>query len=139
MLHKRIYIRVPITGEAVLSNDDGVQARTPTIDISPGGIGVSNPLHSLDQEDYQIEVITATGNKVHFAATLIRHNEQSIGFRISDIDKENLQVLADLLAEYQSSNDFIKQIDTHDLLEQSFIDADGNEVAVSFEIGSKKE
>ena len=139
IVHKRIHIRVPIIGDAVVCGERGVQIRTHTIDISPGGVGLIAPSPALELADYQIEVTTAEGDKIHFAATLIRDNETSIGFKTSDIDKENLQIIADLLEDFQSSNEFIKQIDAHDLLEQSFIDEDGNEVAVSFDIGSETE
>ena len=139
IVHKRIHIRVPITGDAVVCDESGIQVRMNTIDISPGGVGLVAPSTTLDQDEYQIEVTTDEGDKIHFAATLIRDNDTSIGFKTSDIDKENLQIIADLLAAFETSNEFIKQIDAHDLLEQSFIDEDGNEVAVSFEIDSEKE
>lgn len=138
MAHKRIYVRVPIAGEAVLSNAHGVQTTTRTIDISPGGIGVSVPPITLDQEEYQIKVTTREGERIKFTATLIRNDTHSVGFKTSDIDKNNLQTIANLVAEFQGTEEFIKQIDERDLLEQCFIDDDGNEVAVTFEIGSKK-
>ncbi len=139
IVQKRIYIRVPITGDAVVCDESGVQIKTNTIDISPGGVGLVAPSTTLGPAQYQIEVTTAEGEKIEFAATLIREDETSVGFKTSDIDKENLQIIANLLAEFQTSNEFIKQMDAHDLLEQSFTDEDGNEVTISFEIGSEKE
>ncbi len=138
MAHKRLYVRIPLAGEAILSNKHGERTKTTTIDISPGGIGVSSPAQALELEEYQINVATAAGKNVQFSATLIRHDEHSVGFCTTDIDKTNLHVIADLVAEFQSTEEFIERIDTHDLLEQSFIDDDGNEVAISFEIGVEK-
>lgn len=135
MTHKRIHVRVPVSGEAIVSNKHGTQTKTRTIDISPGGMGVMSPSSPFGQTDYQIKVITENGKKIQFTATLIRENKQSVGFKTADIDKKNLQAIADLVTEFQSTDDFIKQIDKHDLLEQSFIDEDGNEVSVTFDVG----
>lgn len=134
MTHKRIHVRVPISGEAIVSNKQGTQTKTRTIDISPGGIGIISPSDPLGEADYQIEVITANGDQIQFSATLIREDKQSVGFKTSDIDQKNLQTIADLVAEFQTTEEFIKQIDEHDLLEQSFVDKDGNKVSVTFEI-----
>lgn len=134
MAHKRIHVRVPITGEATVSNGRDIHLKTGTIDISPGGLGVISSLDALGPADYLIEVTTADGREIQFTATLIRSSKKSAGFKTSDIDTKNLQVIADLVEEFQSTEGFIKQIDEHDLLEQRFIDDDGNEVSVTFDV-----
>ena len=136
MAHKRIHVRVPITGEATVSDEHGTQAKMPTIDISPGGVGVISPSSPLGQTDYKVEIVTENDRKIRFTATLIRGDEQSTGFQTAEIDKKNLQVIADLVTEFQSTEEFIKQIDEHNLLEQNFIDEDGNEVSVTFDVGT---
>ena len=133
-----MHIRVPILGEAIVSNTHGKQTRMRTIDISPGGVGVMGHSSLLGQTDYQIEISTEKGELIQFTATLIRENEQSTGFKTSTIDKKNLQIIADLVAEYQTTEEFINQIDKHDLLEQSFIDENGNKVSVTFDVGPEK-
>lgn len=138
MGHKRTYVRVPITGEATLSDGRGGHIKASTIDISPGGLGVVNPENPLGQADYRIEVTTADGEKIELTASLIRKNEESAGFRTSDIDEHSLEVIANMVAEFQTTEEFIKQIAEHDLLQQSYIDEEGNEFAVTFEVDPEK-
>ncbi len=138
MAHKRTHVRVPITAEASLSDGRGGQIKARTIDISPGGLGVVNPSKPLGQSDYKVEVTTAEGERIEFIATLIRKNEDSSGFRTSEIDEQSLRVIASMVAEFQTTDDFIKQIAEYDLLQQQYIDEEGNEFAVTFEVDPPK-
>lgn len=138
MGHKRIHVRVPIIGEAILTNGRNIQIKAQTIDISQGGLRVINPLDSLEQADYLIEVTTAEGKYIRFTATLIRKDKQNAAFKTTDIDNENLQIVAGLVAEFQKTEGFIRQIDEHDLLQQRFIDDEGNEVSVTFDVDLEK-
>jgi hypothetical protein len=138
MAHKRLYVRIPITGEAVLSNKHGVHIKTPAKDINQGGLGVETPSTPLEHNEYQIEITTEEGKKIQLTATLIYKNKQHTGFQTSDIDNTNLQIIADLVAKFQTTEKFIEQIDKQDLLEQSFIDEEGNEISVTFDIDSEK-
>ncbi len=138
MAHKRIHVRVPITGEATLSDQQGIHIRARTIDISPGGLGVVNPSNPIGQTEYDIEVTTVEGESIRLTATLIRKSEESAGFKTSDIDENNLRIIADLVAKYQTTDCFIKQIDEHDLFDQQFVDDDGNELEVTFDVDQKE-
>lgn len=138
MGHKRAYVRVPITTEATLSDGRGGSIKVRTIDISPGGLGVIKPENHLGQAEYRVEVTTEEGEQIEMTATLIRKSEQSAGFLATEIDEKSLQIISDLVAEFQTTEGFIKQIAEHDLLEQRYIDEDGNEFAVTFDIDPKK-
>ncbi len=127
-----------MTAEATLSDGRGGQIKARTIDISPGGLGVVNPTKPLGQSDYRVEVTTAEGGQIEFTATLIRKTEESAGFRTSEIDEQSLRVIAHMVAEFQTTDDFIKQIAEYDLLQQQYVDEDGNEFAVTFEVDPPK-
>ena len=133
MTQKRRQARVPIRGQAILSNDQGVCITASTKDISHDGIGLNKPIDPLAEAEYRIKVSTDTGRQIHLRATLIHSSINTTGFRTSSIDERNLQIITDLVAEYQNTDDFIKQIDEHDLLQQTYIDEDGNEVSVTFD------
>ncbi len=134
MTQQRRQARVPISGQAILSNDQGICITATTKDISQDGIGINKPTDSLAETEYQIRISTDTGRQIHLRATLIHSSIHTTGFKTSDINKKNLQIITDLVAEYQSTEAFIKQIDEHDLLKQKYIDEDGNEVSVTFDI-----
>jgi len=138
MAHKRLYVRIPIAGEAVISNKHGVHIKTPAKDINQGGLGVTTPSTPLDHSEYQITITTEEDEKIQLTATLIYKNKHHTGFQTSEIDRHNLQIIADLVAKFQTTEEFIEQIDKQDLLEQSFIDEDGNEISVTFDIDPEK-
>jgi len=138
MAHKRTFVRVPIMGKAVLSTKHGDHISTKTRDISPGGIGIDMPSTPLEQATYQIEITTESGEEIQLTATLIYKSSHSAGFKTSEIDRKNLQIVYDLVADFQSTDGFIEQIDAHDLLEQKFIDENGHEISVSFDVNPNK-
>ena len=138
MAHKRLYVRVPITGEAILSNKEGKRIKARAKDISKGGIGVTDPSSPLESAEYQVEIITEEGEHIYFTATLIHKSTSQTGFQTSEIDKKNLQIIANLIAEFQTTEEFIKQIDEHDLLEQNYIDENGDEISVTFDKDPEK-
>ncbi|MBL4903082.1 MAG: PilZ domain-containing protein [Desulfocapsa sp.] len=134
MAHKRIHVRVPLAGEVLLSTGQGKRIKTPVINISQGGVGIASPSTTLEQTEYQVEITTEDGEHIQFTATLVYRGEHTSGFKTSDIDKKNLQIIAELVAEFQSTEEFIKQVDNLDLFPQKFIDEDGREVSVTFEM-----
>lgn len=133
MSHKRIHVRVPISGEVLLTTTQGIRTQTSARDISPGGVGVGTPTTPLEQTEYQIEICTKNGKNIQLTATLAHEGKHSSGFVTSNIDEKNLQIIALLVAEFQTTEEFIKQIDEHDLFEQKYIDEDGQEISVSFD------
>ena len=133
MTQKRRQPRVPISGQAILSNDHGICITASTKDISQSGIGINKPANPLAETEYRIRVSTDEGKQIHLRATLIHSSPQTTGFRTFNLDEKNLQIITELLAEYQSTDDFIRQIDEYDVLEQQYIDKNGNRVSVTFD------
>lgn len=133
MPQKRRQPRVPISGQAILSNDHGICITASTKDISQSGIGINKPTDPLAETEYRIRVSTDEGKQIHLRATLIHNSPQTTGFRTFNLDEKNLQIITELLAEYQSTDDFIRQIDEYDVLEQQYIDKNGNRVSVTFD------
>ncbi len=134
MAHRRRQVRVPISGRAVVSNNDGISITANTKDISKDGLGIEKPTAPLTPTEYQIQIRTDTGKQIQLKATLVHNSSQTTGFKTSQINEKNIKIIADLVAEYQTTDDFIKQLDEHDLLEQKYIDEDGNEVIVTFDM-----
>ena len=133
MAQKRRQARVPIAGQAILSNDHGICITASTKDISEGGIGIEKPTDPLAETEYRIRVSTEDGRQIHLRAVLIHSSIDTTGFQTLTIDEKNLQIIAELVAEYQTTDDFIKQVEEYDVLEQKYIDEDGNEVSVTFD------
>ena len=133
MAHKRADVRVPIIGKVILSDRDGMRITTSARDISPGGFGVENPSAPLEKSRYQVTITIETGKHIQLTATLIHKNKENAGFKTSEIDTKNLQIITELIAEFQTTEAFITQLDKHDLLQQNFIDDDGNEISVTFD------
>ncbi len=96
------------------------------------------PATPLEHTEYQISITTEDGERIQLTASLVHKNTLHTGFQTSDIDKNNLQIIANIVAKFQTTEAFIEQIDKQDLLEQSFIDEDGNEISVTFDIDPDK-
>lgn len=138
MAYKRADVRVPISGEVVLSDKNGIRITTSARDISPGGFGVNNPPTPLEPALYQVSITTEAGRIIQLKATLVHKSATITGFKTSEINSRNLEIIAELIAEFQTTDEFIKQIDQHDLLQQNFIDDDGNEISVTFDRDSNE-
>jgi len=115
------------------SDNNGIRITTSAKDISPGGFGVKNPSTPLEETLYQVRIYTETGKDIQLKATLVHKSRQTTGFKTSEINTRNQQIISELIAEFQTTDEFIKQIDQHDLLQQKFIDDDGNEISVTFD------
>lgn len=134
MDYKRIHVRVPISGTAVLSQQGKVHIKASTIDISQGGLAIAAEETPLPENTYHVEITTQDGKTIQLEATLIRQNGQSAGFQTCSIDKKNMHVITQLVSQYQSTVDFIEQLDKHNLMEQTYVDDEGNELEVTFDI-----
>lgn len=134
MEYHRVHIRVPIQANATLSDRRGLVIKVKAIDISKGGISLEKPIEELAQNEYFIQVETETGEIIKLTAVLVRQNAHTIGFRTVDIEGRDLQLITELVYQYQETTDFIKQIDEHNIFDQYFIDDDGSELEVTFDI-----
>jgi hypothetical protein len=136
MLYKRIHIRIPVIGEATLSCSDGAIIKARTIDISAGGLRIANPTSSLENVEYDVEVVIADHGKVTFKAVYVHGGEQGIGLKIVKIDPENLKAIYQKITAFQATEEFINLIDEHDILQDWFRDENGANFEVTFEVES---
>ncbi len=132
MNYKRIYVRVPISGEAILSFSKEIIIKAQTIDISLGGLAIISPAEPLTKNNYNIIISTKNGRKIELSAALVRQEEDIFGFKISELDKSNLQIITELVFEYQETTDFIKQIEEHNLFDHWLVDDEGNSLDITF-------
>ncbi len=138
MEYKRIHVRVPIIGEVQLTSDAVSHVRALAIDISQGGVAITDPSLSLAQGVYGIKITTADGRDITMTGELIRQDETVAGFKTTDIDPDSLEIITDLIFQYQKTTDFIKQIEEHNLFDNRFVDDDGNELDVTFDVDPPK-
>jgi len=136
--YKRIHVRVPVSGEVLLSSGGEAFIKARAIDISLGGVAITSPAEPLTENSYDIIVTTEGGNKIEMTAQLGRQDGDVLGFKISQIEDSELQVIKVLVFRYQESIDFIKQIEEHHLLDHWFLDEEGNEVEITFDTGPEK-
>lgn len=133
MGHKRIFVRVPLTAEAILSGRQKKAIKARTVDISQGGFCITGPSEELSESEYQIEIITANGERLKMYARLVRRDGDCTGFETLEMDEQSLEIITFLVSEYQMTPEFVKQLDEFDLLSQRFIDDEGNELEITFD------
>lgn len=134
MRHKRIHIRVPIAGKAKLSCKDGVFIQATTIDISAGGICIANPTFSLENTEYDVEVVTIDHRILQFKAVYVQESNKGVGLKIVDIDSINLKAIFNEIASFQATEEFINHIDEQDILQDWFLDDKGAELNITFQV-----
>lgn len=106
----RRYFRIPLSGEAILSNSSNPTIRAHTIDISKGGVAVKTFSEEVPTAEYQIEILTEAGQKIEMFAQFIRADDSIAGFQTLQIDQKSQGIIRDLFFEYQKTTDFIKQL-----------------------------
>ncbi len=134
MGYSRIYIRVPLSGSATLINtDQDIRFTVQTINISQGGLALSTIEDELPGGTYHIEIITEENGTISLDAELLRQTDKLLGFQIRKISAESLETILLMVEEYQTTPDFIDQLTQYGMLQQSYIDDDGNELEVTFD------
>lgn len=137
MGYKRIYVRVPLAGEAILSNSNKPTIKARTIDISQGGVAITALSEPISAEEYRIEILTEKGQRIRISAQLVRVDETIAGFHTVQIDRKSQEIIQNLVFEYQTTSDFIKQLDEFNLLDDKVLDEEGNEIEITFEKDQK--
>ena len=133
MDHRRIFIRVPLRAEASLVLSQNVTIKVKTIDISQGGVATVAFSEEVPNADYRIEILTEDGQKIEIFAKLV-HVEASIaGFHILMMDKKSQEVINNLVFEYETTLDFIEQLEKFDLFGDKVLDENGNVIDITFE------
>ncbi len=133
MSRKRIHIRVPVLGEATLSDGEGGISKARIIDISAGGVRIEAPATPLADREYTVEVASYGRGTISFTARLVHANEQIAGFRIVAITGQDLRTIFHLVADFQATEEFIRHIDQGNILRDWFIDDRGNHLDITFE------
>ena len=130
---KRIYVRVPLSGDAILSNSSKPTIRARTINISQGGVAVVTFSEEVLSSEYQIEILTEAGQRIEIFAKLVRVDDSIAGFQTLQIDQKSQEVIKNMVFEYETTTDFINQMDEFNLLNDKLVDEEGNEIEITFE------
>jgi c-di-GMP-binding flagellar brake protein YcgR len=133
MRFKRIFVRVPLNGEAILSNSNNPTIKARTIDISQGGVSVVRFSKEVPVAEYHIEILTEAGQKIEIFAKLVRVDDSIAGFQTLQIDQKSQEIIQNLVFEYETTDDFINQLDEFNLLDDKVVDEEGNEIEITFE------
>ncbi len=136
MGYRRFYVRVPFVAEAILLGRQTQDIKARTVDISEGGFCITAPTKALSESEYHIRITTADGDTLEMKARPVRQNGDLTGFQTLEMDRHAREVITLLVSEYQMTPEFIRQLDEFDLLNQRFIDDQGNELEISFDPGS---
>jgi hypothetical protein len=133
MRYQRLHIRVPAAGDAILSVGEEIRIEATLINVSEGGFCIKAPSHLLDQVDYHIQIVTASRGRIEFSGSPAYQTEESVGIRITFIDKDNLKKIYQLVQDFELTEDFIRQIEERDLLKDWLVDETGNDLVITFE------
>jgi c-di-GMP-binding flagellar brake protein YcgR len=131
MKNRRMYVRVPLSGAAILSSSSNPKIKARTVDISQGGAAITAFSEKLSSSVYQIEIVTEAGEKIEISARLVRVDDPIAGFQTLQMDQKSQKIIENLVFEYQKTLDFITQMDRFNLLQ--VVDEEGNEIEITFE------
>ena len=133
MRYRRLHIRIPATGDVTLTTDEEIIVKSSIIDVSAGGIGITAPPHRIEQNEYQIEVITPFHGTIQFSGLPVYQNLESIGIKITSIEKDQLKVIYQIVGNFQLSDDFINHIDQKDIIHDWLVDESGEDIEITFD------
>ena len=139
MKYQRLHIRVPASGDAILLEEGDVKVEASVINVSVGGFCITAPSHLLDQHEYQVKVITPSHGKIHFSGVPVYQSFESIGIKITSIEKEQLQIIYQIIGSLQLTDDFVKYIDERDIIHDWLVDESGEDIAITFETEEEKD
>ena len=83
--------------------------------------------------EYQIEILTEAGQRIEIFAKLVRVDDSIAGFQTLQMDKKSQEIIKNLVFEYETTPDFINQLDEFNLLNDKVVDEEGNEIEITFE------
>ena len=133
MQYKRLHLRVPATGDAILSSGEEVRVKATVINVSVGGFCISAPSQVLDQIEYDVKIVTPSRATIDFTGNPTYQTEEHVGIKITSIDKENLLKIYQRIEDFELTEEFIKQVGEEDLLKDWFIDEGGDVISIRFE------
>ena len=133
MLYQRLHIRVPASGEVTLSVRGGVTVAADIINVSGGGLCITAPSHLIEDQDYRVQVITPAHGSIDFSGRPVYQNGESIGIKITSIDKNHLKTIYQMVESFQITEEFIKHIDESTILNEWLVDETGDKVSITFD------
>ena len=128
MKYQRLHIRVPASGDAILLEKGDVKIEASVINVSIGGLCISAPSHLIDQHEYQVQVITSSHGKIHFSGVPVYQTFESVGIKITSIDRDQLKIIYQIVGSFQLTDDFIKYIDKRDIIHDWLVDESGEDI-----------
>ncbi len=139
MRYRRLHIRIPASGDVTLTNDAEIIVKSTIINVSAGGLCISAPSHLIDQNEYQIEVITPFHGTFHFSGFPVYQTFESLGIKITTIAKDQLKIIYQIVGNFQLSDDFIKYIDQKDIIHDWLVDETGEDIEITFDTEPEKD
>jgi len=133
----RAFIRVPLMGDVFLSYGEGLVIQARAIDICEAGLGIEKYSKVPTDTEYEINVVTVGYGNLSFIGRLAHTNKTTAGLEITSVNEKNLANLKNIVADFQTTDAFIRRIDQSDLIDDLFVDSDGRYIDVVFEIPNK--
>ncbi len=138
MRYRRRHMRVPVSGDVILLDGDGIKAEASAINISVGGVCITAPGRPIDQKEYQVQIITTTRVKIHFLGFPVYQNNTAVGLKITAIEKDQCKKIYEIVESFQLSDDFIKSIEEKDIINDWLVDKSGDDIVITFETEGEK-
>ena len=139
MKYQRLHIRVPASGNAILLQKGDVKVEASVINVSAGGLCITAPSHLIDKHEYQVEVITPSHANIHFTGVPVYQTFESIGIKITSIEKNQLKIIYQIIGNFQLTDEFIKYIDERDIIHDWLVDESGEDISITFETKKEKD
>lgn len=133
MGYKRAHIRIPLQASATLSCRQSRRVKAKTVNISAGGIGLSDDAPPLKNTEYHVQIETNSGECFSLLASVVYKNTKFSGLKTIFIDRGSMHTIKDIVARFQSSDDFINHIAQQDILDDWFVDDNGRKLDFNFE------
>ena len=125
---------MPLVGVISLVSKSGLLIKARALDISENGIGINEIATCPENVEYQIQITTISHGKIHFSGILVHTYKNTAGFMITNIDSSNYEILKNIINDFQATEEFIKRIETHNIMIDWLRDNEGNEINLTFEI-----
>ena len=109
------------------------------INVSVGGLCIAAPSQLVDKQEYQVQVITSSHGNIHFSGVPVYQTFESIGIKITSIEKDQLKIIYQIVGSFQLTDDFIKHIDERDIIHDWLVDEAGEDIAITFETERDKD
>ena len=139
MKYQRLHIRVPASGNAILLGEGNVRIEASVINVSVGGLCISAPSYLVAGHEYQVQVITTSFGKIQFSGVPVYQTFESIGIKITSIDKDQLKLIYQIVGSFQLTDEFIKHIDERDIIHDWLVDESGEDITITFETEEEKD